>query len=58
MKDIVVSDVQIKAAKIAGADSILLIKTVFDSNLYVREVLETLAEYARKIGSRSNIGNT
>ncbi len=49
MKDIVVSDVQIKAAKIAGADCILLIKTVFDSNMSEGS-LETLAEYARKIG--------
>ena len=49
MKDIVVSDVQIKAAKKAGADCILLIKTVFDSNLSEGN-LETLAEYARKIG--------
>ena len=49
MKDIVVSDVQIKAAKKVGADCILLIKTVFDSNLSEGS-LETLAEYARKIG--------
>jgi indole-3-glycerol phosphate synthase len=49
MKDIVVSDVQIKAAKKAGADCILLIKTVFDSNL-TEGSLETLAEYAKKIG--------
>lgn len=49
MKDIVVSDVQIKAAKKAGADCILLIKTVFDSNL-AEGSLETLAEYAKKIG--------
>jgi len=49
MKDIVVSDVQIKAAKKAGADCILLIKTVFDSNLSEGN-LDTLAEYARKIG--------
>lgn len=33
MKDIVVSDVQIDAAKKAGADCILLIKVVFDRNL-------------------------
>ncbi len=33
MKDIVVSDVQIDAAKKAGADCILLIKAVFDRNL-------------------------
>ncbi|MDN5867577.1 MAG: indole-3-glycerol-phosphate synthase [Candidatus Nitrosocosmicus sp.] len=49
MKDIVVSDVQIRAAKKAGADCILLIKTVFDSNLSEGS-LETLTEYAKKIG--------
>lgn len=49
MKDIVVSDIQIKAAKKAGADCILLIKTVFDNNLSEGS-LETLAEYAKKIG--------
>lgn len=49
MKDIVVSDVQIKAAKKAGADCILLIKTVFDNDLSEGS-LETLAEYAKKIG--------
>jgi indole-3-glycerol phosphate synthase len=49
MKDIVVSDVQIKAAKKAGADCILLIKTVFDNNLSEGS-LETMAEYAKKIG--------
>lgn len=49
MKDIVVSDIQIKAAKKAGADCVLLIKTVFDSNLSEGS-LETLAEYAKKIG--------
>jgi indole-3-glycerol phosphate synthase len=49
MKDIVVSDIQIKAAKKAGADCILLIKSVFDSNLSEGS-LETLAEYAKKIG--------
>jgi len=49
MKDIVVSDIQIKAAKKAGADCILLIKTVFDNDLSEGS-LETLAEYAKKIG--------
>jgi indole-3-glycerol phosphate synthase len=49
MKDIVVSDVQIKAAKKAGADCILLIKTVFDRNLSEGS-LETLTEYAKKVG--------
>src|SRR5574341_898772 len=33
MKDIVVSDVQVDAAKKAGADCVLLIKVVFDRNL-------------------------
>jgi len=49
MKDIVVSDIQIKAAKKAGADCILLIKTVFDNDMS-EGGLETLAEYAKKIG--------
>lgn len=49
MKDIVVSDIQIKAAKKAGADCILLIKTLFDNNMS-EGGLETLAEYAKKIG--------
>ena len=49
MKDIIVSDIQIKAAKKAGADCILLIKTVFDANLSEGN-LETLAESAKKIG--------
>ena len=49
MKDIVVSDIQIKSAKKVGADCILLIKTVFDNNLSEGS-LETLAEYAKKIG--------
>lgn len=49
MKDIIVSDIQIKAAKKAGADCILLIKTVFDNNL-TEGSLERLAEYAKKIG--------
>jgi len=49
MKDIIVSDIQIKAAKKAGADCILLIKSVFDANLSEGN-LETLAEYAKKIG--------
>jgi len=49
MKDIIVSDIQIKAAKKAGADCILLIKTIFDANLSEGN-LETLAEYAKKIG--------
>ena len=49
MKDIIVSDIQIKAAKTAGADCVLFIKSVFDKNLAERD-LETLTEYASKIG--------
>jgi len=49
MKDIIVSDIQLKAAKKAGADCILLIKTIFDLNL-TESSLETIIEYARKIG--------
>ena len=49
MKDITVSTVQIDAAKKAGADCILLIKTVFDQNL-AEESMEKLAEYAKKKG--------
>jgi indole-3-glycerol phosphate synthase len=49
MKDIIVSEIQIKAAKKAGADCILLIKTVFDLNL-TESSLDTIIEYARKIG--------
>lgn len=49
MKDIVVSEIQLKAAKKAGADCILLIKTIFDLNL-AESSLETIIEYARKIG--------
>ena len=43
------ADELIKAAKKAGADCILLIKSVFDANLSEGN-LETLAEYAKKIG--------
>lgn len=49
MKDIIVSDIQLKAAKKAGADCILLIKTIFDLNL-TESSLETIIEYSRKIG--------
>lgn len=49
MKDIIVSDIQIKAAKNSGADSVLFIKTLFDKNLAEKD-LETLIEYASKIG--------
>jgi indole-3-glycerol phosphate synthase len=49
MKDIIVSDIQIKAAKNAGADCVLFIKSVFDKNLAEKD-LETLIENASKIG--------
>jgi indole-3-glycerol phosphate synthase len=49
MKDITVSTVQIDAGKKAGADCILLIKTVFDQNL-AEESMEKLTEYATKKG--------
>jgi len=49
MKDIIVSDVQIKAAKSTGADCILLIKTIFDQNM-TEGSLETFCEYAKKMG--------
>ncbi|HEU4604909.1 MAG TPA: indole-3-glycerol-phosphate synthase [Nitrososphaera sp.] len=49
MKDITVSTVQIDAGKKAGADCILLIKTVFDKDL-AEGSMEKLAEYAAKKG--------
>ena len=49
MKDIIVSDVQIKAAKSTGADCILLIKTIFDQNM-TEGSLEKFCEYAKKMG--------
>lgn len=49
MKDIVVSRVQIDAGKSAGADCILLIKTVFDRDL-AEESMESLYEYSVKNG--------
>ena len=49
MKDIIVSDIQIKAAKNAGADCVLFIKSIFDKNLAEND-LETLIEFASKIG--------
>jgi indole-3-glycerol phosphate synthase len=49
MKDITVSTVQIDAGKKAGADSILLIKTLFDQHL-AEESMEKLAEYSAKKG--------
>jgi indole-3-glycerol phosphate synthase len=49
MKDIMVSRLQIDAAKKAGADCILLIKTLFDRDL-AEESMESLSEYAAKKG--------
>jgi len=49
MKDITVSAIQIDAGKKAGADCILLIKTVFDQDL-AEESMEKLVEYATKKG--------
>ncbi|HEY7508035.1 MAG TPA: indole-3-glycerol-phosphate synthase [Nitrososphaera sp.] len=49
MKDIVVSEVQIDAARQAGADCILLIKAVFDRDL-AESGIEKLHEYAAKKG--------
>jgi indole-3-glycerol phosphate synthase len=49
MKDILVSEVQIDAAKSLGADYILLIKTVFDQHL-AEGSLERFADYANKKG--------
>lgn len=49
MKDIVVSDIQIEAAKKAGADCVLLIKTVFDRNL-AESSLERLYDFAVQKG--------
>src|SRR6185503_13632016 len=47
MKDIVVSTVQIDAGIKAGADCILLIKSIFDQDL-AEGSMEKLAEYAIK----------
>jgi indole-3-glycerol phosphate synthase len=47
MKDIIVSTVQVDAGKQAGADCILLIKSVFDRDL-AEDSMEKLAEYAKK----------
>ena len=49
MKDIIVSDIQIDAAKRVGADCVLLIKAIFDQNL-AENGLEKLAEYAYRKG--------
>ncbi len=47
MKDIIVSRVQIDAARKSGADCVLFIKTIFDRNL-AEESIENLTEYAAK----------
>jgi indole-3-glycerol phosphate synthase len=49
MKDIVVSETQIDAAKQVGADCVLLIKTIFDDNL-AECSLERMSEYGSKKG--------
>lgn len=49
MKDIIVSEVQIDAAKYVGADCVLLIKAIFDQNLSEGSI-EKLSEYASKKG--------
>jgi indole-3-glycerol phosphate synthase len=49
MKDIIVSETQIDAAKQVGADCVLLIKTIFDDNL-AECSLERMSEYANKKG--------
>jgi len=47
MKDIIVSAVQIDAGKKAGADCILLIKSIFDNHL-AEDGLEKLLDYSKK----------
>jgi indole-3-glycerol phosphate synthase len=49
MKDIIVSEIQIDAAKRVGADCVLFIKAIFDQDL-AESSLEKLAEYAYKKG--------
>jgi len=49
MKDIVVSEVQIDAAKKIGADCILLIKTVFDKG-FAEGSMEKFSDYATRKG--------
>jgi indole-3-glycerol phosphate synthase len=49
MKDIIVSDVQINVARKIGADSILLIKSIFDKNL-AEGGIEEYMNYANRIG--------
>ena len=49
MKDIIVSEIQIDAAKKIGADYILLIKAVFD-NYFAEGSIEKFAEYSHNKG--------
>lgn len=49
MKDIIVSEIQLKTAKKIGADCILLIKTIFDKNM-TEGSLEKFSEFAKKLG--------
>jgi indole-3-glycerol phosphate synthase len=49
MKDIIVSGVQIDSAKRMGADCILLIKSIFDSNL-AEGSIEKFADFANRKG--------
>jgi indole-3-glycerol phosphate synthase len=49
MKDIIVSDIQIDAAKKIGADSVLLIKSLFDKG-FTEGSLEKFSGYAMKKG--------
>lgn len=49
MKDIIVSEIQIDAAKRIGADCVLFIKAIFDQNL-AESGLEKLSEYAYRKG--------
>lgn len=49
MKDIIVSEIQIDAAKRIGADCVLLIKTLFDEGL-AEGTIDRFIEYAEKKG--------
>jgi indole-3-glycerol phosphate synthase len=49
MKDVIVSETQIDAAKRIGSDCILLIKSIFDHDL-AEASIERFAEYARRKG--------
>ncbi|HYX71847.1 MAG TPA: hypothetical protein VE732_03695, partial [Nitrososphaera sp.] len=49
MKDITVSTIQIDAGKKAGADCVLLIKSIFDHNL-AEDDMDKLSEHAKKRG--------